>query len=526
MAPKVAVAKIKNLIVSSTENGCQDHSSMLDAYKRFDKYLDQENIKRPVVVLSDGHSSRFDFAVLKFLREKLIHSFISPPDTTGVTQLLDQSPNTKLHQEYNKKREELFSPFQTINREGFMTILGEIWDVWAPKDVIINAAQRVGISSKGLDVQKMQQDKFEQAARCMETENNKTTQCTPRKTRSSEAATPTRMANAPTTPNSLSKIAKTKYRYGSSKYWQFMFEQSQKNIKTCYEKSLKLDEIPGLLTINKVKPKDLSKKSTRVTNVHGSMEGKDILERVEVLQKEKEKKKNDLEAKKQEKAKLNELFYKCKSKCVCKGVCNAKYLKQCPNCNTVMKSTCSKMACQVAGKKPTMIRPATSTVTSSRKLLLIDDDEVDDDDDDDNDDDDDDNNDDDYLSEEISENSDDPENGESFDDEIDESKNVIATIHKAWRELNPPHKEVDIIGKWFGVVYRGGKKPMLHVAKVIRRFLDDEDGHVTSVEMECLMAKVGSGDVLQASPDHLGRDISIFFNRRYYFWPIVCNPKS
>ena len=30
--------------------------------------------------------------------------------------------------------------------------------------------------------------------------------------------------------------------------------------------------IPGLLTINKVKPKELKKKSTRVANVHGRPE--------------------------------------------------------------------------------------------------------------------------------------------------------------------------------------------------------------------------------------------------------------
>ena len=69
-----------------------------------------------------------------------------------------------------------------------------------------------------------------------------------------------------------------------------MYEQSQRNIQNCYEKSLKLDDIPGLLTINKVKPKELIKNSTRVTNVHGWMEGQDILARVEVIQKVKEKK--------------------------------------------------------------------------------------------------------------------------------------------------------------------------------------------------------------------------------------------
>ena len=58
-----------------------------------------------------------------------------PLDTEGVTQLLDQSPNTKLHQECKKKREQLFTLFQAINRKGFMNILAQIWNVWAPKDV-------------------------------------------------------------------------------------------------------------------------------------------------------------------------------------------------------------------------------------------------------------------------------------------------------------------------------------------------------------------------------------------------------
>ena len=39
-----------------------------------------------------------------------------------------------------------------INCEGFMHILAEIWDQWAPEETIINAAERVGISKSGLDV--------------------------------------------------------------------------------------------------------------------------------------------------------------------------------------------------------------------------------------------------------------------------------------------------------------------------------------------------------------------------------------
>ena len=44
----------------------------------------------PVVLLTNGHSSRFDFKVLQFLRKKQINLFVSPPDTIGVVQLLDK----------------------------------------------------------------------------------------------------------------------------------------------------------------------------------------------------------------------------------------------------------------------------------------------------------------------------------------------------------------------------------------------------------------------------------------------------
>ena len=174
-----------------------------------------------------------------------------------------------------------------------MNILAQIWNVWAPKDVIVNAAQRVGISSTGLDVRKMQQDKFGQAAKCMDTESSQAPLCTPKKALRSSFST----VVSPLTPNSLSNTARKKFQYGSSKYWQFMYEQPQGNIQNCYEKSLKLNDIPGLLTINKVKPTEL-KKINLCDNVHGLMEGLDILARVEVVQKEKEKKKEEAESRK------------------------------------------------------------------------------------------------------------------------------------------------------------------------------------------------------------------------------------
>ena len=77
--------------------------------------------------------------------------FVSPPDTTGVTQLLDQI-NKTLHQEYEAEKASMFTEFNTLNREAFVFILARIWNKWAKKDRIVNSARRVGITSDMLSV--------------------------------------------------------------------------------------------------------------------------------------------------------------------------------------------------------------------------------------------------------------------------------------------------------------------------------------------------------------------------------------
>ena len=89
MVPDGMTDKVENLLISTTENGVQTALSLLDAYKLFDQYLTEKGVERPVVVISDGHSSRFDFDVLQFLEKAKIYLFLSPPDTTGLLQLLD-----------------------------------------------------------------------------------------------------------------------------------------------------------------------------------------------------------------------------------------------------------------------------------------------------------------------------------------------------------------------------------------------------------------------------------------------------
>ena len=46
-----------------------------------------------------------------------------------------------------------------------MIILANIWGKWASKESIVKAARVVGVTSTGLNVEGMQQDKFERAAK-------------------------------------------------------------------------------------------------------------------------------------------------------------------------------------------------------------------------------------------------------------------------------------------------------------------------------------------------------------------------
>ena len=50
-----------------------------------------------------------------------------------------------------------------LNREFFMTILGDVWNKWATPDPIVKSGKHVGILINGLNVNWMQQDKFRSA---------------------------------------------------------------------------------------------------------------------------------------------------------------------------------------------------------------------------------------------------------------------------------------------------------------------------------------------------------------------------
>ena len=354
-----------------------------------------------------------------------------------------------------------------------MLILAQMWSKWASAETIKAAGKRVGISENGVNVGDMQEDKFIQAEGCISLDNS--------------------VSSTHSTPGCSQTISSPVYlRKGSALYYKHKFEQSQEIIKKCHEEALRLEDIPGLLTVSKVKPKQLCKSSTRVTQVHGSMEGHDIIDQVKVLNDEKERKKEVVKQKEDKKDEDKESFFRCKQKCVCdKQKCLAFGLRECPSCHSILKSICSKIICQVDGKKPTMILPHCSQDIKSKRSLK-------------------------NAFNNMSESEDSEDDRFSVDNEVidddlesDDEEDAETILKSTWISLSPPVSEDDLIGKWYGCIY-GDKKPQLYVAKVEKRFLLDEGGPVETILMRCLMPKTGSGITLQDTPKHLPPDITQF----------------
>ena len=89
--------------------------------------------------------------------------------------------------------------------------------------------------------------------------------------------------------------------------------------------------------------------------MHGSMEGQDVLKMVESIEKDKEVKEKEKKMLEKKKVQENELFFRCKNKCVCTGLCQAKGLKECSVCHKIKRSICNKSLCMVNGRRSQML---------------------------------------------------------------------------------------------------------------------------------------------------------------------------
>ena len=101
-----------------------------------------------------------------------------------------------------------------------MTILGGIWDKWASEDFIICAAKRVGISKDDLNMNDMQQDKFQLAAKLI-AQNQKQgspDSAGPRTRNKVCTCSSINVSQSNATPHLMSKLAKQKHCYRSADF--------------------------------------------------------------------------------------------------------------------------------------------------------------------------------------------------------------------------------------------------------------------------------------------------------------------
>ena len=76
---------------------------------------------------------------------------------------------------------------------------------------------------------------------------------------------------------------------------------AQQIIWDASERSLSLNDVPGLLPIDRVNPKTDASENTRVTQNHGSLEGKNVLSMAETIRIDKDNKKKAKEEPKNKK---------------------------------------------------------------------------------------------------------------------------------------------------------------------------------------------------------------------------------
>ena len=56
MAPAATVHNINHLVITTSNHGVSDYTTFIAACEEFDKYLTENEVMRPVVLTSDGHS--------------------------------------------------------------------------------------------------------------------------------------------------------------------------------------------------------------------------------------------------------------------------------------------------------------------------------------------------------------------------------------------------------------------------------------------------------------------------------------
>jgi hypothetical protein len=77
-------AENENFVFSQTESGWQNKASYLGYVKTIDKWAEEKNIQRPILIFADGHKSHLDLELYRFCKSRDIIYVILYPNSTHI----------------------------------------------------------------------------------------------------------------------------------------------------------------------------------------------------------------------------------------------------------------------------------------------------------------------------------------------------------------------------------------------------------------------------------------------------------
>ena len=259
---EMPIAMSTHGLVTANENGVQTAESFMEHITLFDVELTKRDVPRPVVLLSDSHSSRKDTRVLELCKQLQIRLFFEPADTSGFLQALDQI-NKQCHERY-KKEKNRFKRSRTLNHgtdslntADFLSILARMWPHWSCPSDRVRSFERVGITQQIINTADIDRSKFV-----------------------IEKPAP------PPPPLNITPESPVGVRKNSAEYWQGKFKSALGIIKELTDTEVG-PKAAGVLEVQVVqRKKNLSQR--RITEGHGSVSMQNLLEKRKAQEQERE----------------------------------------------------------------------------------------------------------------------------------------------------------------------------------------------------------------------------------------------
>ena len=130
-----------------SKSGWIDGEGFLQFIKAFDQFITKENVKKPVVLWMDNHSSHRSIPALTLAKEQGIHIMALLPNATHLIQPADIGFFNPLKSRFGEElRNTVRQRFgEPLTKRDFSSLLRKAWEQTAKVDLAVNAFRRTGI---------------------------------------------------------------------------------------------------------------------------------------------------------------------------------------------------------------------------------------------------------------------------------------------------------------------------------------------------------------------------------------------